>query len=1127
VTTDPRVGTLFGDYLIGSLLGQGGMATVYLAEDLRDGRNVALKILSSDLARDERFRDRFVRESQLAESLHHRNVVPVIEAGERDGQLYITMAYVAGSDLKTLIERDGPLPPERAAAILDQVASALDAAHEEGLVHRDVKPANVLVTPQDGGDHAFLADFGLVKRAESGTGLTRTGQFMGSVDYVAPEQIRGEKVDARSDIYSLACLLYECLTAERPYPREAEVAVMWAHVQEDAPTVRDKRSDLPPTVDHVLARAMAKDPSERFASAGELARVFRDALEGRPVPPPPGAEPIEPPPEGFIPRVRWRTRRAVRWTLASRARTAVAIVVVLALVAAGPAVVVLLRPEPIDLAALQDAVARIDPASGKLAAGFRVSESPSAVTVAGDGSLWVASRSGSVSKLDPDTGSTLATASVNNASALAFGEGSIWALGGAATSSLTPIDPSTGKRGTAIDLGALSEDVAVGEGAAWATDVNDGMLLRVDPKTKAVSQHIDVGGQPTGVAVGQGAVWVTVSSGSDNEVARVDPKSFAVTERIALPSRPDSVAAGPEGVWVANGDDDSVSRIDPTGRRVSATVKVGRLPTDVAVGGGAVWVANHRSNTLSSVDPGTRAVRTIPLGVSPTSVVVSGSGVWASTYPDRPLFSKASCAPIPISEPVDCGFVTVPERHTDPFGRSIRIWVGQRHILPKEEDKAGVKPPDRVLVPTTELGQHIRYEDVGPLGPRTGREVVWFDLRGAGSSTPSLACPEVDRAGATLAPLRLRDPKYRSTFLGAVRHCHDRLLEEHIDLGAYTVREAAADAEDVRLALGIQQVDLRTLGYAGRVGWEMMRQFPQTVRAAWFDSPEYPEADYFAQAITGTRQALARLAELCSGNAPCRSHFPDLEGTFNRAVSQLNTNPANVAANPSERGTTVTHRRVTVAIDGDLFLRAIRHDLSSNPNVQLAPGHIYAGVKRAFGSSPESLAYGTAARSPLCGGYRPLCLDFVFSHGAAYSVLCHDEVPFTTRAKLEGLAGGNDAYTDDFVDNPYFDVCKIWDVGRANASERTPVKSDIPVLIFHGDLDPYYPASEAKRGTSGLQHVREYTFPGFGFNILGNGCAITIRNQWVRNPSVEPDTTCINDLPKPTINAGFSTEARF
>ena len=216
---DGRIGTLLAGYRIESLIGRGGMSVVYLAHHEGLERKAALKLLAPELAENEAFRQRFVRESRIAAGLDHPNVIPVYDAGEADGLLFIAMRYVRGSDLKSLLAEHGPLDPADVVRVMDQLGAALDAAHEEGLVHRDVKPANILLspaTPPTKVGHVYLADFGLTKKSLSGSGITRSGQFVGTIDYVAPEQIRSEPVDGRTDVSSMGGVLYECLTGEPP-----------------------------------------------------------------------------------------------------------------------------------------------------------------------------------------------------------------------------------------------------------------------------------------------------------------------------------------------------------------------------------------------------------------------------------------------------------------------------------------------------------------------------------------------------------------------------------------------------------------------------------------------------------------------------------------------------------------------------------------------------------------------------------------------------------------------------------------------------------------------------------------------------------------------------------------------
>jgi serine/threonine protein kinase len=278
----PRVGADFASYRIQGVLGRGGMSVVFRADNMRLGNEVALKVLSAELSENDAFRERFVRESRLAASINHPNIIPIYDAGEQDGLLYIAMRFVAGADLKTLIRQEGPLSLRRAADIVSQVGRGLSVAHQRGLVHRDIKPANILTerAGSDGEtvDHAYLADFGLMKHQVSRSGLTDTGQFLGTVDYVAPEQVEGRQTDHRADVYSLGCVLFEALTGSVPYPRESDVAVLFAHVQDSVPRITDLRPDLTSAVDEVVARAMAKRPEHRYASAGDLSRDLTEAV---------------------------------------------------------------------------------------------------------------------------------------------------------------------------------------------------------------------------------------------------------------------------------------------------------------------------------------------------------------------------------------------------------------------------------------------------------------------------------------------------------------------------------------------------------------------------------------------------------------------------------------------------------------------------------------------------------------------------------------------------------------------------------------------------------------------------------------------------------------------------------
>ncbi len=270
-------GSVIGNYTVEALIGQGGMGVVYRARDVRLGRQVALKLLSADVADDARFRERFLRESRAAASIDHPNVLPIYEAAEVDGELFIAMRYVEGEDLGDLLVREHTLDPARAVAVTAQIADALDVVHRSGLVHRDVKPSNILLSASGARTHAYLTDFGITKLATAPT-LTDSGAFLGTVDYCAPEVIRGEQLDARADEYSLGCVLFKCLTGEPPFPKESHVASLYAHLEEPPPSLLERRPHLPPALDAVVARALAKEPQDRFQTAGELAAAAGAAL---------------------------------------------------------------------------------------------------------------------------------------------------------------------------------------------------------------------------------------------------------------------------------------------------------------------------------------------------------------------------------------------------------------------------------------------------------------------------------------------------------------------------------------------------------------------------------------------------------------------------------------------------------------------------------------------------------------------------------------------------------------------------------------------------------------------------------------------------------------------------------
>lgn len=280
-------GTEIADFVIVGVAGAGGMGVVYRARQRQPDRIVALKVIAAALADDPSFGARFRRESTIAAQIEHPNVIPVHAVGEAGGVLYIAMRFVAGTDLRRLLTDEGRLEQRRAAVIVDQVAQALDAAHAHGLVHRDVKPANILIAAAGGRDHVYLSDFGVSRHIEGSQALTGTGAFIGTIDYVSPEQARGDRVDARSDVYSLGCVLFEALSGTVPFPFDNDLAKLYAHDSKPPPSVLERNPDITPAFDPVLKRAMAKWPDDRYRSAGDLGRAAIAAAYGEALP---GAE---------------------------------------------------------------------------------------------------------------------------------------------------------------------------------------------------------------------------------------------------------------------------------------------------------------------------------------------------------------------------------------------------------------------------------------------------------------------------------------------------------------------------------------------------------------------------------------------------------------------------------------------------------------------------------------------------------------------------------------------------------------------------------------------------------------------------------------------------------------------
>ena len=625
VGPDLPIGSELLGYRIEQVLGRGGMGVVYLAEDRRLKRKVALKLLAPRLADDERFRERLLAESELAASLDHPNIVPIYEAGEADGRIFISMRYVEGQDLRRRL-RDGPLERTTALAIVSQVASALDAAHARGLVHRDVKPSNVLIAPaagHEGADHVYLADFGLSRRlAEQSRGAE--GRSLGTVDYVAPEQIRGGEVDARADLYSLGCLLCECLTGRPPFDRASDTQVLFAHLEDAPPSV--------PGIEDVLRKALAKSPDDRYQAGRELVDAARAALG-----------------LGTARRSRWPLALAAAGVLVAGAAL---LAFFLTRGSGGSAVV-----DP-----TADSLIRIDPATNKVARTFPVGHKANGVAAAGRYVWETNAADKTVWRIDAKTGRALKLSTNGTPTGVAT-DGNTAVVADATEHAISSYDAATGRVRFSNPLTGGTDwqlPIAAGPGGIWFADGAGGIAGKVDdalssgepsvrasipqPQTDFYAQYQTF----DDVAVGAGAVWLA-GDPFGREVWRIDPSSGRVTATIRPGFIPEAIAAGEGAVWVTSLFGDKVSRIDPATNRIVATIPVGRSPDSIAAGGGAIWVTSSIDDTLTRIDPATnRVIATIRLSETPRAVAAGPDGIWIAADRSPPVLSASNAIKIGI-----------------------------------------------------------------------------------------------------------------------------------------------------------------------------------------------------------------------------------------------------------------------------------------------------------------------------------------------------------------------------------------------------------------------------------------------------------------------------------------------
>jgi serine/threonine protein kinase len=625
------IGTDFLGYRIEELIGRGGMGVVYRAYDLRLKRSVAVKFVAPSLALDERFRERFARETELVMSLEHPNVVPIYDAGDVEGSLYLAMRLVEGPDLGSLLRAEGALEPDRTVAICAQIASALDAAHARGLVHRDVKPSNVLL---DGSEHVYLADFGLTRSLGNPIAESGEERSIGTPAYLAPEQLEGLVVDGSADVYSLGCVIYECLTGERVFPRDSRLAEAWAHLEEEPPRASRTRRGLPEPVDRVISRALAKEPAERYPTCGALVAAAERELGPRSV----------------------------------RRQALLAAVVVVAL--AGVATVALaigigrgsshgLQP---------DSLVRIDPKSLKATeVAAQVGDAPDLVVESG-GYLWVTSNilrdtnSSSIrnagdhtlTRVDPATGKTTPVGDVSPCGLAPDPTGAVWvancfAPGTGQTSYLVEVNARTLKFGKPLFVPGgthFFRGLVWGDRYLWAADFPSGSsphvhaVTRIDPRTGKKRRIPIPHACPCQLAWSgrHGDLWV--STFNYRSLTRVDGTTTRMQKtKESVAKNPSSVVVGGNSVWVGDWGAGQVVRVYAVGawRRhpIALPARSFGCPKfscvwRVAAGAGFIWATTPEDGALWRIDPKTNKAKRIPLPYRPTGVAADAHNVWVT-----------------------------------------------------------------------------------------------------------------------------------------------------------------------------------------------------------------------------------------------------------------------------------------------------------------------------------------------------------------------------------------------------------------------------------------------------------------------------------------------------------------
>jgi Protein kinase domain len=602
-------GTVFAGHRIDGVAGRGGMGVVYRATHLALDHVVALKVIAPELADDPRFRERFVRESRTAVSIRHPNVVQVRHAGEEDGVLFVTMDYVEGSDLRALVNAERRIEPVRGALIIAQVAAALDAAHELGLVHRDVKPGNVLIEVRDGDEHVYLTDFGLTKRMSGATELTASGAFIGTLEYMAPEQIRGGELDARTDVYALGGVAFTTLTGEPPFGRvDGDVAKLYAHLNDPVPRASERWPALPVEVDPVLQRAMAKKPEERYASAGEFARALEEVVIG----PSQVAEPTV------------TTPVAVPFEPAGEATEETA--------PAEPATVAAAEPTPPTPSRPEGRRRLLGALAGLAVVGAVVA----VVALAGggdddDGGGEATGSNGPEPGADPVVVDRIPAGDQTVGVAL---DGDRLLVGSRIDGRVFAFSTDGDKQPLAeVQIPGSGIDFVVSAfGSVWAAGGETNLLYELDPETlEPTDNDFPTGEFPRDILVTDELMWVTNREG--NSLQKINPEAGTSVSESVPGEFPRRLVRDGDRMWISYRDTGAVQSLDvETGKATDRPVDVGGEPHGLFIADGFLWVANTLRDNVQKLDLDDPAggMEEFPACDEPRDVAVAFSSVWVT-----------------------------------------------------------------------------------------------------------------------------------------------------------------------------------------------------------------------------------------------------------------------------------------------------------------------------------------------------------------------------------------------------------------------------------------------------------------------------------------------------------------